>query len=127
VPPVLAFQSPMTSDAAPSSDNCAPDAVSAHVSTEGEAEDYTTRCSEIKIMADAAFARFTEMLVHNPSEAHAKHLLRFTEKMERISTAGQAMEALLGATAGVSRRLRCGGRCFLTVAFFVVHKNVADQ
>lgn len=72
------------------------------------------RCREERYKAIAAFTRMADMLVNDASESHARHLEKLAEKLSKIQTTGQAMDALIGMTSSASRALRCGGRLLLS-------------
>ena len=74
------------------------------------AEAIEERCREERSKAIAAFTRMTELLAIQPSESHARHLVKLSDKLSKIRTTGQAMEALIGMTSSASRTSRCGGR-----------------
>ena len=67
------------------------------------------RCREERSKAIAAFTRMAEMLANEPSESQARYLGKLSDKLSKIQTTGQAMEALIGMTSSASRTLRCGG------------------
>lgn len=73
------------------------------------------RCREERNKAIASFTRMADILVNEPSESHARHLEKLAEKLSKIQTTGQAMDALIGITSSASRTLRCGGTFFLLV------------
>ena len=49
-------------------------------------------------------------VANDPSETHARQLEKLVDKLMRIQSIGQAMEAVMGMTSCASKTLRRGGK-----------------
>ena len=62
-----------------------------------------------KMAALEAFTKMINLLSESPSEENAGHLKKLSSKMSKIVTAGQAVNAVVGMTSVVAKRMRSGG------------------